>query len=80
MLGLVLAVLVVAIGFCVFDGDEHGAGHPGLDLCLSMLATSVAVTLASRLPLTGLASADRLVALPAFSARVPAPPPKTALA
>ena len=79
MLGLILAVLVLAIGFCVFDGDEHEDGHAGLDLCLSMLATSLAVTLVSRLPLTGMASADRLAALFEFSARVPAPPPKTAL-
>jgi hypothetical protein len=79
VLGLILAVLVLAIGFCVFDGDEHEDGHAGLDLCLSMLATSLAVTLVSRLPLAGMASADRLAALFEFSAHVPAPPPKTAL-
>jgi hypothetical protein len=79
MLGLLLAVLVLAIGFCTFDGDEHQDGHAGLDLCLGMLATSLAVTLVSRLPLTGMASADRLAALFEFSACVPAPPPKIAL-
>ncbi len=79
VLGLILAVLVLAIGFCVFDGDEHEGGHAGLDLCLGMLVTSLTVTLVSRLPLTGLASADRFAALPAFAARVPAPPPRTAL-
>jgi hypothetical protein len=73
--GLVLAVLVLAVGFCVFDGDEYQDGHAGLDLCLSMLATSLAVTLVSRLPL---ASPDRLAALFEFLAPVPAPPPKTA--
>jgi hypothetical protein len=78
MLGLILAVLVLAIGFCVFDGDGHEDGHAGLDLCLSMLATSWVVTLVSRPPLTGVASADRLTALFEFSAHVPAPPPKTA--
>lgn len=72
-------MLVLAIGFCVFDGDEHEGGHAGLDLCLGMLVTSLTVTLVSRLPLTGLASADRFAALPAFAARVPAPPPRTAL-
>jgi hypothetical protein len=76
--GLVLAVLVLAVGFCVFDGDEYQDGHAGLDLCLSMLATSLAVTLVSRLPLTGMASPDRLAALFEFLAPVPAPPPKTA--
>jgi len=79
VLGLVLAVLVLAIGFCVFDGDEHEDGVAGLDLCLGMLVTSLTVTLVFRLPLTGLASADRLAAVVEFSARVPAPPPKTAL-
>lgn len=79
VLGLILAVLVLAIGFCVFDGDAHEDGHAGLDLCLGMLVTSLTATLVSRLPLTGLASADRFAALPAFAARVPAPPPRTAL-
>lgn len=79
MLGLILAVLVLAIGLCVFDGDEHQDGHAGLDLCLSMLATSLAVTLVSRLPLTGMASADRFATLFEFLARVPTPPPKFAL-
>lgn len=79
ILGLILAVLVLAIGFCVFDGDEHQDGRAGLDLCLSMLATSLAITLVSRLPLTGITSPDRLAAPLEFLARVPAPPPKTAL-
>jgi hypothetical protein len=79
VLGLTLAVLVLAIGFCVFDGDEHEDGHAGLDLCLSMLVTSLTVTLVCRLPLTGLASADRLAALLEFTAGVPAPPPRAAL-
>ena len=78
-LGLILAVLVLSIGFCVFDGDEHEAEHAGLDLCLGMLVTSLTVTLVSRLLLTGLASAGHLAAVIEFSARVPAPPPKTAL-
>jgi hypothetical protein len=79
VLGLLLVGLVLAVGFCVCDDDEHEDGHAGLDLCLSMLATSPAVTLVSRLPLTGTASADRLAPLFQFSARVPAPPPKSSL-
>jgi hypothetical protein len=79
VLGLILAFLVLAVGFCVFDGDEHEDGHAGLDLCLGMLVTSLTVTLVSRLPLTGSASTDRLGAVLEFSARVPTPPPKTAL-
>ena len=74
---LALAVLVLAIGCCVFDGGEDG--HAGFDLCLGMLMTSVTLTLLSRLPLSGLATVDRFAAVLDFSTRVPAPPPKTAL-
>ena len=73
-----MAFLVLAVGFCVFDGDEHEDGQPGLDLCLGMLVTSLTFTLVSLLPLTGLASADRLAVGLEFSALVPAPPPRTA--
>jgi hypothetical protein len=79
VLGLILVFLVLAVGFCVFDGDEHEDGHAGLDLCLGMLVTSLTFTLVARLPLTGLAGADRLAVVIEFSALVPAPPPKTAL-
>ena len=78
-LGLILAVLVLAVGFCIFDGDEQEDGHAGLDLCLGMLVTSLTVTLVARLPLTGSANADHLAAVIEFWARVPAPPPKTAV-
>jgi hypothetical protein len=78
LLGLALVVLVVSVGFCLFDGD-HEDGYPGLDLCLGMLAASMAATLVSRLPLTGLASPDRLTGVLEFSPLVPAPPPKRAL-
>jgi hypothetical protein len=78
LLGLALAVLVVSVGFCLFDGD-HEDGHPGLDLCLGMLAPSMAAMFASHLPLTGLASTDRLTGPHEFSPLIPAPPPKRAL-
>ena len=78
LLGLALAVLVVSVGFCLFDGD-HDDGYAGLDLCLGMLAASMTATLVSRLPLNGLASTDRLTGLLEFSPLVPAPPPKHAL-
>lgn len=72
-------MLVLAIGFCVFDGDGHEDGQAGLDLCLGMLMTSLTATLVYQLPLTGLTSADRFAAVLDVSARVPAPPPRTAL-
>jgi hypothetical protein len=34
-------VLVLAVGFCVFDGDDDVDGHAGLDLCLGMLVTAL---------------------------------------
>lgn len=77
LLGLALAMLLVSVGFCLFDSD-HEDGHPGLDLCLGMLSASMAVTLLSGLPLTGLASPARLADLLEFSPLVPAPPPKRA--
>jgi hypothetical protein len=69
-------VLVLAVGFCLFDGDEHEGGHPGFDLCLGMLPTVLGTTLVSGLPLTGVAAAERLAPVLEFSLRVPAPPPK----
>jgi hypothetical protein len=79
VMGLVLALLVLAIGFCVFDGDGHEDGHPGFDFCLGMLATVVTFTLVSKLPLAGLVAADHLASVLEFALRVLAPPPKTIL-
>jgi hypothetical protein len=79
VLGLILAVMVLAVGFCLCNGAEHEDGHASFDLCLGMLATVLTVTLVSRLPLAGLAAADHLAHVLQFSLRVPAPPPKTGL-
>ena len=80
VLSLILAVMVVAVGFCLFDGDEHGSGHhPGFDLCLGMLATLITVTLVSRFRLLGLAATQYVAFASEFSMRVPAPPPKSVL-
>ena len=79
-LGLVLAMLVLAVGFCIFDGDGHHENdRAGFDLCLGMLGTTMTISLVSRLPLSGLASADRFVDVLEFTPLVPAPPPKSAL-
>jgi hypothetical protein len=78
-LGLVLALLVVAVGFCVFDGDQHEGDHGGVDLCLGMLAVVVTVGLASRLPLAGSTCPDGLALVVQLPPRVPAPPPKRVL-
>jgi hypothetical protein len=78
--GLTLAVLVLAAGFCVFDaGGHHEKDHAGFDLCLGMLVAVVSVTLISRLPLAGSADVDHFSPILEFSLRVPAPPPKSVL-
>lgn len=79
-LALILAALVLAVGFCVFDGDaHHETGHPGFDLCLGMLAVVVTITLVTRLPLAGSAAADCLAPSAQVALLVPAPPPKSYL-
>jgi hypothetical protein len=76
-LAFILAALVLAVGFCVFDGDGHHENdHAGFDLCLGMLAVAVTMTLGSRLPLAGSADVDRLARALELALRVPAPPPK----
>jgi hypothetical protein len=76
-LALILTALVLAVGFCVFDGDGHHENdHAGFDLCLGMLAVVVTAALMSRLPLAGSTNTDRLALSPELSLRVPAPPPK----
>jgi hypothetical protein len=45
--GLVAMILVTAaVGFCLFDGDQHGTTHHGMsiDLCAGLAILSVAVT------------------------------------
>ena len=76
LLGLILVGLVLAVGFCIFDGDD-GNGHAGLDLCLGMLVASLTVALAARLPLAGSPTAFLLAPVLDVTPHVPAPPPKT---
>jgi hypothetical protein len=79
LLGLILVVLVLAVGFCIFDGDDDDVdGHAGLDLCLGMLVTALTVVLVARLPLSGSTAAFLLAPVLDVTAHVPAPPPKTA--
>jgi hypothetical protein len=77
-LALILAALVLAVGFCFFDGDRHHENdHAGFDLCLGMLMVALTMTLVSRLPLAGSADVDLLARALELSLRVPAPPPKS---
>jgi hypothetical protein len=73
-----MALLVLAIGCCLFDGDDHDSMdvHASLDLCLGMMTVSPPIVPTSGLPLTGLAAAYQIMPFPSFSPHVPAPPPK----
>jgi hypothetical protein len=76
-----MAVLVVAIGCCVFDRNDHDGmdDHASLDLCLGMLAVSPPIVLTGGLPLAGLTVVYAFSPAPSFSPHVPAPPPKLLL-
>jgi hypothetical protein len=68
---IAVAVLALATGLCLFDQDEEE-----LDLCLGMLAVSLAV-----MPFTGLLPVGWAVGLSvatpgAVAVRVPDPPPR----
>lgn len=79
-LALVLTALVLAIGFCVLEGDaHHETDHADFDRCLGMLAVMVTITLLTRLPLAGFAATDCLTPSAQLSLLVPAPPPKSCL-
>lgn len=75
-----VALLALAAGVCVFDQDGGGAGGRGtpLDLCLALLAVSLAV-----MPLVRLEAGGWAVSLPLAGAYDVAlyssdPPPKPA--
>ena len=73
-----MALLILAVGFCLFDGDEHDAfgEHASLDLCLGLITISLPAALVAPLPLAGLTTAYRPTVVPTFLPHVPAPPPK----
>jgi hypothetical protein len=61
--------------------NRQSWGRASLDLCLGLLATSLTIVFASRLPLIGPTAAFLLAPALEFPPHVPAPPPKlTALA
>jgi hypothetical protein len=74
------ALLVLATGFCLFDQDEHGSGGRVTppDLCLGMLALSLAVMPLVKSLAAGWAVSPRFVLARAFALHVPDPPPRPA--
>lgn len=75
-----VALLALATGFCLFDRDEAGAGGhvPLPDLCLLMLAVSLAVMPLARPLAVGWAVDLRVTASHAMTLRIPDPPPRSA--
>lgn len=73
-----MAVLVVAVGCCLFDRHDHDDmdQHASLDLCLGMATVSLPNVITGGLPVAGLIAAYRAAHAPSFSPHVPAPPPK----
>ena len=73
-----MAVLVVAIGCCAFDRNDHDGmdDHASLDLCLGMATISLPIVITGGLPVAGLIAAYQAAHVPSFSPHVPAPPPK----
>ena len=80
MMTLMIA-LTATIGFCLFDGDHDGSDHHGasLDLCFSMLSTSLVIVLLTGLVPSGWAITYRSPSIPIVGLRVPSPPPKSTL-
>ena len=70
--------LTLAIGFCLFDQDEHdGAGL--LDLCLGMLAVSLTVVSVGRLWAVGWGVIPPAPAAYVVARHTPDPPPRPGL-
>jgi hypothetical protein len=75
---IAVALLALATSFCLFDRDEDGGGGhvTALDLCLGMLAVSLAILpLAGLLPV-GWAVGSPFIAAYAVALHVPDPPPR----
>lgn len=76
---LVVALLALATGFCLFDRHADTDGHVApLDLCLGMVTVSLSI-----MPLAGLLAVGWAVSLPVGATyvatrSVPDPPPKPA--
>ena len=77
---IAVALLALATGFCVFDQDDDGAGgHVAPpDLCLGMLAVSLAVLPLAPLLAVGWAVDHPVAVTYAVALHIPDPPPRPA--
>lgn len=70
---LVMTALVLAAGFCLFDGHGH---DDALDLCLGMLVPALIALLGCRLRPSGMLAAFAPGALVSAALHVLDPPPR----
>lgn len=74
---LVMVLVTAALGFCVFDGDDHDGQGPALDLCVAVLNVSFASALLAGLLLEGRAADTPTVRVRSAWTTVLAPPPRS---
>ena len=71
-------LLVLAVGFCLFDGDRDGMGE-GMDICATLITATIALAaLAAPVESSWALSTVSFVVFTA-SPHLPDPPPKTLL-
>lgn len=72
-------LLVLAVGFCLFDGDIDGMAE-GVDICATLIAATIAVA-ASAVPVESSWALPTVsfVVFTAASPHLPDPPPKAPL-
>ena len=74
---LLVALLILAAGFCVFDGGGHGHDDDAArDLCLGMIVASLAVPLLAGPRVSGWVPVEPRTVTYAVSPHLPDPPPK----
>jgi hypothetical protein len=78
MLVAAMVLVTLAVGFCLFDGDEHGTADDGasLDLCFGLALASIAVLMLELVPVHTL-SVDPPYLARAVPRRRLDPPPKS---
>ena len=74
---LVMVVVAVALGFCVFDCHDHAGQGPAVDLCVVVLNVSFASALLAGPLLEGWAADSPMVPVRSAWATVLAPPPRS---
>jgi hypothetical protein len=74
---LMMVLVAVAAGFCVFDGHDHDGQAPALDLCVVVLDVSFASALIAGLLFEGWAADSPPVPVRSAWTTVLAPPPRS---